>query len=59
MRVNEGQITQNVLSRRAASNGFSIILRGKEWYADETALNEPSGLSSGFSGRPCPEISGY
>ena len=48
-------IAQIALLCRASSNGFSKY-SDKIMAADATARYSPSGLISGFSGRPCPEI---
>ena len=52
------QIAQNVPLRLTSEYGFSKYSDGVV-ETDATARHSPSGLTTGFSGHPCPEIAGY
>ena len=54
-----GQIAQNILEAGGLRHMDFLKYSGEVVEADETARHSPSGLRSGFSGHPCPEISGY
>lgn len=58
MSVNGRQITQNVLSRRAASNGFSIIFREKsERRTKPPSMSRPGSVRA-FRGVRAPKFLG-
>ena len=54
-----GQIAQNVPEAVWLRHMDFLKYSDEVMMTDETALYSPSGLITGFSGRPCPEISGY